>query len=91
MNTNGMMLSEGEVVLTRSGRPTTPFPKIDCPTNKKSINTLKRVDKWLWENAIKEAESRDDRYNLLQFRLENPLKLPQATKDGMELYLFGDH
>ena len=85
----GQMLEAGEVVLTASGRETTPFPKIHLDTDRKTALTVKRVDKWLYENALAEAEARGDDFNATSFRQENPARLPQATKDGMEEYLFG--
>jgi len=50
---------------------------------------MARVDAWLLANAVAEAEARSDRFNLLQFQAENPRGIPQASKDAMELYLFG--
>ena len=41
----GMKLSSGEVVTTVTGRQTTPFPKIDTYSERKIVNTLKRVDR----------------------------------------------
>ena len=84
----GVKLSAGEIVLTASGRETTPFPKIDFDSKGKANNTFKRVDLWLIDNAIKEAESRGDKFNLAQFKNVNQ-KLPsQSDKDSAELYLF---
>lgn len=85
----GMMLGEGDVATTASGRTTTPFPKVDFDSNRKAINTEKRVQAWLQENAIAEAESRGDDYNARIFRNETPGRIPQASKDAMEEYLFG--
>ena len=85
----GDMLSSGEVVLTSSGHETSPFPKITTGTNRKMNVALKRVDSWLRENAIAEAKSRGDEWNARQFESENPKNIPQASKDSMENYLFG--
>lgn len=87
--TMGDMLESGEVVLTASGRSTTPFPKINFGNNRAAGNTMKAVDKWLMENALAEAESRGDEFNARQFRA-NKDKPQQADKDSAELYLFGD-
>jgi hypothetical protein len=86
----GDMLASGEQVLTVTGRATTPFPKVDTSANRKAINTVRRVDAWLRENAILEAKARQDDFNLRQFESENPANMPPATKDGMELYLFAE-
>lgn len=84
-----MMLAQGETVVTESGRTTTPFPKVDVSTERKTKATLKRVEAWLLENAIAEAKARGDEFNLLQFEGETAGKLPPATKEGIHLYLFG--
>jgi len=85
----GGKLAAGEVVTTATGRPTTPFPKIDMGSDRKAGNTLKRVDEWLMQNALAEAEARGDEFNARSFRqdLKNP---PPAAKDSAEEYLFGD-
>jgi hypothetical protein len=83
----GMMLAAGEVVLTATGRKTTPFPKIDNDSNRKAGNTVKRVDQWLMDNAIAEARARGDEFNLRQFEA-NRDKPSQSDKDSAEMYLF---
>ena len=84
----GGKLGWGEVVLTVTGRETTPFPKPGLDTNRKATATVARVDRWLMENALAEAEARGDDFAARQFRanLERP---SQADKDGAEEYLFG--
>lgn len=85
----GDQLSAGEVVTTASGRPTTPFPKIDLGSDRKAGNTIKRVDQWLMDNALAEAEARGDSFNAQQFRASRD-RPSQADKDSAEEYLFGD-
>jgi hypothetical protein len=84
----GMKLASDQVVLTASGRKTTPFPKVKVDTDRKITATVKAVDRWLMENALAEAEARGDDFNATQFRanLNNP---QQADKDAAEEYLFG--
>jgi len=86
----GGMLTAGESVLTSSGRTTTPFPKLAFGTNRKATATVKRVDAWLRDNAIAEAEARGDTFNAPIFRHSNPVAMQVAEKDGMEEYLFGE-
>ena len=86
----GDKMSAGEVVLTASGREATPFPKLDFDSKGKSTNTIKRVDTWLIDNAVKEAESRGDEFNLLQFKNVNLKNVSQSDKDSAEEYLFGE-
>ncbi len=83
------MMAEGERARTLSGRTTTPFPRVNCETNRKCKMSVLRVDAWLMANAIDEAEVRGDDFNLLQFKGEDPKNLPPDTKDSMELYLLG--
>jgi|GEM_PF-1853945 len=83
----GEKMASGEVVLTSTGRETTPFPKFDLKTSRKSINSVKRIDQWLMQNAIDEARSRGDDFNLAQFEA-NKDKPSQADKDSAEYYLF---
>ena len=85
----GGMLAAKEVVTTASGRSTTPFPNFNGKNGKVSNFGLKAVDKWLVDNAIAEAESRNDDFNLTQFKAINLKNLSQADKDGAEEYLFG--
>lgn len=85
----GDKLSEGEIVLTSSGRLSSAFPKINCETERKTLNTIKRVEQWLINNAIEEAKFKNDSFALLLFQNESVKNLPQASKDCMEYYLFG--
>ena len=48
----GYKFSRGEVVLTATGRETTPFPKFDLSTNRKATNSLKVIDSWLMDNLM---------------------------------------
>ena len=84
----GAMYAQGDTPLTSSGRLTTPFPKVQGDTNRKSIATVKAVDGWLMQNALDEALSRGDEFNALQFRA-NLAKPQTADKDSAEEYLFG--
>lgn len=86
----GGKIAAGEVVTTRSGRYTTPFPKINVGTKRRTANTVTAVDRWLMENALIEAEARGDRFNAAQIR-HNLDKPSQSDKDWAEEYLFGDH
>ncbi|MCV6825998.1 MULTISPECIES: LPD38 domain-containing protein [Halocynthiibacter] len=84
----GDKLAAGEVVLTSTGRKTTPFPKLDFSTERKSQNTGKRVNAWLIENARAEAEARGDDYNARMFNATDTKNPSQSDKDSAESYLF---
>ena len=83
----GCMLASGEVVLTLSGRKTTPFPKFKAATFTTRLRN--QVDKWLIQNAYDEAVSRGDDFNARMFEQDlNCKSVPQASKDSAEMYLF---
>lgn len=84
--TEGMLLGEGDVVLTVTGRRTTPFPAINSGSNRAANKTEKTINQWLMQNALDEAEARGDEFNVRTFRaaLDNP---QQVDKDSAEMYL----
>jgi hypothetical protein len=53
---NSRMLSTGMILKSASGRELSPAPRIECTTDGKTRNTLKRVRAWLKKEAIKECE-----------------------------------
>jgi len=91
---DGKPIMPGDRFLTNTGRETTPYPKYSGATNRQVINAEKKSQLWLIENAIAEAESRGDDFNLTTFRgeLEDARKgkLPPASKDSATLYVFGE-
>jgi N12 class adenine-specific DNA methylase len=85
------LYAQGTVLLTTSGASTTPFPKVDTSTRIKTANTLSRVDQWLAENALAEAERVGDNFNARQFReMVGRKTLTPADKDSAESYLFDE-
>ncbi|TRZ54052.1 MAG: hypothetical protein D4S01_00185, partial [Dehalococcoidia bacterium] len=76
----------GDQFKTSTGRVTTLYP------NYKRHNKAdeKIMNQWLIENAIAEAESRGDEFNLVQFKDEDASSLPPASRQGMNDYMFGD-
>ena len=85
----GMKLEEGQQVYTNSGRLTDEFPRVDCTTNGKAANTIKRVNKWLLDCAKLEASAKNDWFCTIQFAAMDLKNLSPADKDSLELYLFG--
>ena len=85
-----MMLAEGEVAKTKMGIVTTPFPRVDMLTNRRATNTIKRVHKWLLDNARMIAEQTKDDWNLLLLKGMNAKRLSPADMDHLNLYLFGE-
>lgn len=76
--------SGGEVATTVSGRQTSPFPMVDVTTDRRTANTLRRLEEWLLAEARTEL---GDREFLLAG--ETPGKLPHATIDMCNMVLFG--
>jgi hypothetical protein len=85
-----MMLSSGEQVLTVSGRVTAPFPRVDVTTDRRTANTLRRVEAWLIGAATAEAAHRRDQWTLTHLTQISLRNLSQSDKDTAELYLFGE-
>lgn len=82
-----MKLASAEVVLTASGRKTTPFPAIKISNERAAAKCLKAVDTWLMTNALEEARARGDDFNA-RWMEAALLKPTQADKDCAEQYLF---
>jgi hypothetical protein len=81
------MLEAGQVLMTLSGRPTTPFPRVDTSSERKAVNTYRRCETWLMQNALDEARARGDAFNATWMAAN--LKAPSPSdKDAAEMYLF---
>ena len=76
------------MVLTKTGRMTTPFPKVDYSTSRKATKTIKGVDEWLVENARLEAVARADKFNTIIFTGMLKSFISSADKLSAEHYLF---
>lgn len=84
-------LEPGDVFVTLSGRHTTPFPKYSLkPSAGQSTKDNKKILAWLKENAIAEAQARNDKFNLLQFEGLNINNWSTADGYSVNLYMFGD-
>jgi hypothetical protein len=79
-------LLEGDVFETTTGRHTGPFPKF----YKRTSLTEKRLREWLKAEAIAEAKSRNDEFNLLQFERLDVNNWSPADGDSVNQYLFDD-
>ena len=86
----GMKLGQCEIVTNKHGYQTTPFPKIDLNSNRKALNTLRRIDEWLITNAYNFSSMRNDDFMKMQFQQmsKNLKNLSQSDKDCAEYYLF---
>lgn len=64
----------GQVLTTRSGRQTQPVPQISLGTHRKTLSSLRRLDAWLYHEALIEA-SEFEKHFLRGMR-------PEALVDG---------
>jgi hypothetical protein len=88
----GMDLKSGQVVLTATGRETTPYPKFERGTAAESPDGFYRENRWLITNAYEEAKSRGDdaatgRFESINFAMRD---IPQTDKTAAWEYLFND-
>lgn len=85
----GMKLAAGEVVKSRSGRLCSPFPEIRWGSTRQAVNTTRRVERWLLENAVQEARAVGN--DLAERMFDCALggrAIQQADKDCAETFLF---
>jgi predicted ABC-type ATPase len=69
-----------------SGRNLTPLPKGNYSTNRTALNTDKKWNEWLYENAL--AEVKGDDYQTTLVKALNPSRLSPADKDYLNMVLF---
>jgi len=77
-------IKPGEIFLTKTGRKTIPYPK---------QKSQKYASKWLINNAVKEAQSRNDDFNEFLFSNITLLKkgeLTVADSEVLNTYLFSN-
>jgi hypothetical protein len=82
-------VSTGQVLYSQRGRKLAPVPKIDCTSEQKTRATLRRVDRWLVEECIAEANAIPDQYNIVYFQQLIMAQLSPADREYLNLYLFG--
>ncbi len=76
-------------MITLSGRVISSPPIIRLDTNRKACMDLVKVEMWLLRQGKEEAIARNDDYFQVFIQGEKAGKLPQATKDCINQYLFG--
>lgn len=83
-----LQIKDGKIK-TVSGREIPAPPPIRLDTDRKASSDVKKVDSWLLDQALQEAEDRNDDFNKTQFQGLDPKKLSPADKDILNQYLFG--
>lgn len=81
-------ITTGSVLTSKNGRQMSPVPKIDCSTERKYINTLKRVNAWLIEEAKQECKFTNNEFQSLFLTRMKPDKLSAADIDTLNHILF---
>lgn len=79
-------ISTGVILKSKSGRELSPVPKIDCTTDRKITNSLKRMFNWMKDEAIKEC---NDFVKPIVSRM-NPDKMSNADVSFLNDILFCD-
>jgi predicted ABC-type ATPase len=69
-----------------SGRNLTPLPKMNYSTNRTIINSEKKWNQWLYDNALEEVKG--DSYQTVLVKAVNPVRLSPADKDFLNMVLF---
>lgn len=83
-----LVIETGVVLRTKSGRETSPAPRIDGTTSRKLTVSLKNMENWLVDEAIKEAEAIKNNFVLTQFKAMKGRTLSQSDKDSVNFFLF---
>lgn len=84
------MVESGERLLSASGRELSPAPKIDTTGPGKLNNSSKRLNNWMYEEALKEARETGNDWNETLLRAIDPNKMSQSDQDTLNSLLFGD-
>lgn len=82
------IIGTGVVLRTKSGRETSPAPKIDGGTERKTKTAIFNLDSWLLDEARKEVSGNDYQTTLLKGL--NPKNFSQSDRDTVNSLLFGD-
>lgn len=82
------IIGTGVVVRTKSGRETSPAPKIEATSDRKTNASIKRLDQWLLDEARKEVEGNSYQTTLLKGLDVN--NFSQSDRDTVNQLLFGD-
>ena len=87
---NRLVIETGVVLRTKSGRETSPAPKIDASSDRKANATILRMNAWLLDEAKKEAEASGLTFVSTLLNGINPARMSQSDQDQVNLVLFDD-
>ena len=73
---------------TVTGRRLSRAPEWKLTSNRAAQASQRRFDQWIIDEAIAEAKSKSDDYNLIWLQAEKPV-MPDGIRTCMWQYLFG--
>lgn len=83
------MVEAGQAVKSRRGRVLSAVPALHFGSDRKAVNSLRRLDVWLLEEAIREARwvQADAEFKLVAFSHYAPTKLTDPERADLNDYL----
>lgn len=84
------MVETNQILKSRGGRVMSPAPKIDCTSNRRCHNTLKRLHTWLREEAIIESRKSGNEFGAALLSRIDPQRCTDSDIAMMNLVLFDE-
>ncbi len=84
------LIASGEQLYSATGRKISPAPKIDTSSKLKLAGSIKRMNQWLYDEAMKEAVETGSDWNQTLIKGISVKSLSQSDKDTLNQILFGD-
>lgn len=84
------VIESGEPLYSVSGRRLSPAPNFDTTGPRKLSNSQKRLNNWMYEEAVKEAEETGNDWNATLLRAIDPNRMSKSDQDTLNSLLFGD-
>jgi len=88
MENYSRMLSTGLVLKSATGRELSAAPRIDCTSDRKTLNSMKRVHFWLKEEALQECVHVGNEHAEIMVKSVDLTNLTNADVDMMNMILF---
>lgn len=84
------LIASGEQLYSATGRKIALAPKIDTSSKLKLSGSMKRMNQWLYDEAMKEAVETGSDWNQTLIKGIQVKNLSQSDKDTLNQILFGD-
>jgi len=69
-----------------TGKSLSPLPKSNYTSNRSAMNSDKKIDQWLYDNALEEVKG--DKYKTTLVKALDPKRLSPADRDFLNVVLF---